>query len=454
MRAWQDAVFYHLYPLGAFGAPRENAGTSCPEPRIERLADWIPAMKALGADYVYLGPVFESESHGYDTVDYLTIDRRLGTNADLKRVVSVLRENGIAVVLDAVFNHVGRRHPIVQDVAARGSSSPYARWIAGYAPDRPGRGGLPFPYEGWNGHYNLVRLDTANPEVREYLLGVALFWIKEFGISGLRLDAADCLDRGFIRLLGDRCRSADSSFYLLGEAVHGDLYAPLLETGGLDSVTNYEAWKGLWSSYNDRNYFEIAWTLNRLFGDGGLIRGRFPYNFADNHDVDRVASLLRDPAGLYPLYALLFSMPGLPSLYYGSEYALRGKKAPGDDGPLRPELSPLGLEATGNNDLARAIGRFSEARRRSPALRRGTYRTLATESEGIAFARSFEGETVVAAINAGPARRSFSVRASDLSGLAARDLLDPSFSLRFDSLGSASIDVPPHWARWLSTAEI
>jgi len=449
---WKDAVFYHIYPLGAFGAPQENDGTSRPEPRIDRLREWIPAMKRIGAEYLYLGPVFESERHGYDTVDYLTVDRRLGSNDDLKRVCSLLRENGISVVPDAVFNHVGRRHPFVRDVAERGPSSPYARWIAGYSRVGPGRGGLPFTYEGWKGHYDLVKLDTANPEVREYLIGIALSWIEDFGISGLRLDAADCLDRGFIRLLGDRCRSVCPSFFMLGEAVHGDLYDPLLELGGLDSVTNYEAWKGLWSSYNDKNYYEISWTLNRLFGEGGLVKGKTLYSFADNHDVDRVASLIRDNRGLYPLYALLFSMPGIPSVYYGSEYAIVGKKGPGDDRPLRPEIIPDQLETKGNGDLVNAIGRFSAARRGSAALRRGSYRSLVTESEGLAFLRAYGSERVVVALNAGLTHRSFRICESELAGREMRDLLDGSYASRFDRAGCVVIDVPPHWTRWISVS--
>lgn len=444
------AVFYHLYPLGAFGAPRENDGSAPAEDRLIRLREWIPAMRKLGCTALYLGPVFESERHGYDTVDYSTVDRRLGTNRTLRRLSEELKDSGIALVLDAVFNHVGRRHPFVQDVAERGMASPYARWIAGYDPSRPGPGGLPFAYEGWKGHFDLVKLDTANPEVREYLVGVAESWIDEYGIAGLRLDAADCLDRGFMRLLGERCRSRRPGFFLLGEAVHGDHYAPLLSECGLDSVTNFESWKGLWSSYNDRNYFEIAWTLDRLFGPNGLCRGRHPYSFADNHDVDRVASLIRDPAGLYPLYALLFSMPGIPSVYYGSEYALRGARTPGDDAPVRPELDPVALAGSGSADLARAVARFSAARRASAALCRGEYRQLAVQGELIAFLRATGDQHVVVAVNGAADWRTVEVRVPEAAGRALRDLLDEDFRRCANGDGILSFDVPPHWTRWLA----
>lgn len=444
------SFFYHLYPLGALGAPRENDGISPAEDRLLGLRDWIPTMLDMGCTALYLGPVFESERHGYDTVDFRSVDRRLGTNRTLRLFADELRDAGIALVLDAVFNHIGRRHPFVRDVAERGPSSPYARWIAGYDPAGPGTGGLPFGYEGWKGHYDLVKLDTGNPEVREYLIGAAETWIDEYGIAGLRLDAADCLDRGFMKLLGERCRARRPGFFLLGEAVQGELYAPLMGECGLDSVTNFEAWKALWSSYNDRNYFEVAWTLDRLFGANGLCRGRYPYSFADNHDVDRVASLVRDPAGLYPLYALLFSMPGIPSIYYGSEYALRGARVPGDDAPVRPEIDPSALSGSGSADLARAIARFSAARRTSDALSRGDYRQLAVRSELIAFLRGAGAEKVVVAVNGSPEWRNVEVHVPDAAGRALWDLLDGDFRRSADSGGLVSFDVPPHWARWLA----
>ena len=462
-----DSVFYHIYALGALGAERRNDGKSVPAGRLARVIDWIPAMKRVCTEALILGPVFESESHGYDTVDYLAIDRRLGTNADLAAVSRTLAGNGIGLYLDAVLNHVGRSHRIVRDVAERGQSSDYAGWIAGYDPAGPGTGGLPFRYDGWKGHFDLVRLDTRKPEVRAYLTGVVLRWIDEFGLAGLRLDAADCLDREFMAGLGRQCREARPGFRLVGEVVHGDLYEAVLREGELDAVTNYEAFKGLWSSYNERNCHEIAWTLDRLFAEpsgsavpggwsgAGLCRGKALYSFADNHDVDRVASVLRDPVGLYPLYALLYSMPGSPSIYYGSEYGTGGKKSAGDDGPLRPYLEPAVLQRTGPHpDLADAIGRFAAARRGSTALRRGSYRRLAVAAESLVFERSLGGERVVAAVNMGANPVALEVPQPN-SGLGSAgrftDLLDPACVLEARG-GRLRIDVPPHWARWMSAA--
>jgi len=445
-----DAIFYHLYPLGALGvidAHRDPTVTPSP---LSRVADWIPRVQDVGANALWLGPVFESERHGYDTVDFFTVDRRLGTNEDLVKLAVRLRERGIALVLDAVFNHVGRTHPIVNEVVRLGATSPRSRWIAGFDPSRRGPGGLPFAYEGWAGHYDLVKLDTGNPDVREYLTNIALTWIEAYGIAGLRIDAANCIDRTFLRELGRRCRERVPDFFLLGESVHGDSYRPLLDEADLDSVTNFEAYKGLWSSYNDRNYHEIAWTLDRLFGAGGLCRGRLLYTFADNHDVDRVASVIRDSAGLYPLYGLMFAMPGIPSLYYGSEYGIGGRKAGGDDGPLRPSLDPAELpRAAPHPELARCIARFAAARRASPAVREGRYRALHITMEGLAFLRATHHDTAIIAVNGSAAPMAFPLRAPEPAGRTFVDLLDSSFRVAFDGEGAANIEVPPHWLRWL-----
>jgi cyclomaltodextrinase / maltogenic alpha-amylase / neopullulanase len=461
----EDATFYHIYPLGALGVinaktatpENENTGGTTNSAPLLRLVEWIPLLKRLGTNTLYLGPVFESEYHGYDTIDYLTVDSRLGSNTDLAALSATLMDHGIGLVLDAVFNHVGRNHPIVQDVIRKGTASSYAQWIADFDPTRQGPDGMPFSYRGWAGHYELVGLNTANAEVQEYLIGTALGWIDDFGVAGLRLDAADCLDLEFMRELGRRCREKDPEFFLIGEAVHGDGYAPMLSAGGLDAVTNYEAFKALWSSYNDRNYHEIAWTLNRLFGDEGLCRDRLLYSFADNHDVDRVASLIRDPAGLYPLYGLLFSMPGVPSLYYGSEFGIQGRKHDRDDSPLRPALDPDTLDRTAEHpDLAHAITRFSAARRASPAVRHGSYRLLAVDSQAIAFLRVEDSDPctgcVLIAVNGSTERIVLSVQLPESSATDFQDLLDPGYYVRQNKTGRLSIDIPSHWLRWLVPA--
>lgn len=448
----EDTILYHIYALGALGVldgPRDPAG---PAP-LSRLEGWIPAMRRVGANTMLLGPVFESEHHGYDTVDLLRVDSRLGSNRDLARLSERLRGEGMRLVLDAVLNHVGRSHPLVQEVAREGARSPKARWIAGYAPEKPGCGGLPFAYEGWKSHHDLVRLDTSNPEVRAWLTDSVMQWITEFGIAGLRLDAADCIDREFLRTLGERCRERDPSFLLVGEAVHGDHYAPLLRDSRLDAVTNYEAYKSLWSSHNDANFHELAWTLDRLFGTDGICRGRLLQTFVDNHDVDRAASTLRDPAHLYTLHGLLFAMPGIPSIYYGSEFGVAGRRAPGNDRPLRPFLDPETLPFQAPHpDLAGAIARFAAARRASKATRTGSYRRLHVDMAAIAFLRQDGDDLAAIAANAGGKEVSIPVKDAALAGRTLVDLLDEGFRIRCDAQGRAAIPVHPRWLRWLVPA--
>lgn len=444
-----DMFLYHIYALGTLGvldAPREAVS---PSP-LGRIVDWIPALRRVGANTLLLGPVFESEYHGYDTVDLLRVDPRLGTNRDLAELSRHLRGQGIGLVLDAVLNHVGRSHPLVREVVRDGRGSPKARWIAGYDPSGPGCGGLPFAYEGWKGHHDLVKLDTSLPEVREWLTETVFQWMDEFGIAGLRLDAADCLDGGFLRLLGERCRERDPSFLLLGEAVHGDHYPRLLGESGLDAVTDYEAYKSLWSSHNDANFHELSWTLERLFGEDGICEGRLLQSFADNHDVDRVASTLRDPSHLYTLYGILFSMPGIPSVYCGSEFGLAGRRAPGDDRPLRPFLDPrlLPFQAP-HPDLADAIARFAEARRASKACRVGNCRMVHVAMEQIAFLRGTPDDAAAIAVNASSTEAAIPVRDRSLAGRTFVDHLDRTCRVRFDATGAAFVPVPPRWLRWL-----
>ncbi len=326
MSFWYDeAVFYHIYPLGLCGAPQRNDFSTPPVARLERLLPWLDHIQSLGANALYLGPLFESSAHGYDTADYYHLDRRLGSDATLADLSREVHARRLRLVLDGVFNHVGRHFWAFRDVQARGQSSPYCDWFANLRFGERSPFGDPFSYESWSGHYSLVRLNLGSPAVREHLFGAVASWVRDFAIDGLRLDTADILDFDFMRALRAVCRGLKTDFWLMGEVIHGD-YCRWANPEMLDSVTNYECYKGLYSSLNDANYHEIAYALQRQAGVGGIYQGLKLYNFADNHDVTRVSSQLQSAAHLYPLYALLFSMPGMPSIYYGSEFGLLGEK--------------------------------------------------------------------------------------------------------------------------------
>lgn len=443
-----DAVFYHIYPLGLCGAPARNDFISAPVPRLAQLHDWIPHLRRLGVNALYLGPLFESSAHGYDTANYYEIDRRLGDRATLKALTADLHRNGIRLILDGVFNHVGRDFWAFRDVLQNGPSSPYCAWFDGLRFDACSPCGDPFTYQPWAGHYDLVRINPASAEARTHLLEAVRMWVDEFEIDGLRLDVADCLDADFMRALRTFTDRLRPDFWLMGEVVHGD-YRHWANPAMLHSVTNYEAYKGLYSSLADRNYFEIAYTLNRQFGPGGLYTGLPLYNFADNHDVDRVASRLPNSGLLFPLYFLLFTMPGVPSIYYGSEFGITGRRTSGSDAALRPALDLDALQqAAPIPGLAGDLARLSAVRQALPALRYGNYTPLHVAAQQLAFLRQWEQDSVVVVLNAAREPVNLDVRVP--SGFsAAVDVLNG--GERFTvSAGRLCVDgLYPGWGRVL-----
>lgn len=397
MEHWiNQAVIYHIYPLGFCGCPEYNPGGS-PVPRLDKLQDWIPHLKDLGVNTLYLGPVWQSVKHGYDTVDYYQLDCRLGDNDHFSVLCDTLHQNGFRVVLDGVFHHVGRDFWAFRDVRERGSDSPYCSWFQNLNFGSSSPMGDPFWYESWGGHYELVKLNLQNQEVRDHLLGAVGMWMDRFHIDGLRLDAADCVDTSFFHTLRSYTKSRDPEFWLMGEIIHGD-YTRWANSELLDSVTNYECWKGIWSAHNTKNYFEIAHSLHRQFGPGGIYRGLPLYNFTENHDVDRLASTLANPRHLFHAYTLLYTMPGVPSLYYGGEWAVEGKRTEWSDVDLRPclELSEM---ASRDQALCRHLMRLAELRAAFPALRVGDYENIVIKNQQLVFRRATSEQRVYVLLN-------------------------------------------------------
>jgi len=400
---WADsAIFYHIYPLGLTGAPANNDFKEPPLQRLDVLLAWLPHIRKLGANALYLGPIFRSTAHGYDTADYWHLDPRLGTDETLKYFVTAAHAAGLRVVLDGVFNHVGRDFWAFRDVLDKGATSQFCSWFAGLDFHGHSPYGDPFTYEAWSGCYDLVKLNLHNPDTRNHLLAAVGSWINDFDIDGLRIDAADVTDLGFLAALAGHAKAIKPDFWLFGEVVHGD-YRAWANPATLDSITNYECYKGLWSSLVSHNYFEIAYSLDRQFGPEGIYRGLPLYNFVDNHDQDRVASKLGETHLLAPLYLLLFTMPGRPSIYYGSEWGLRGVRGDGDDRPVRPALDLASAPALGSEpELASLITRLSAIRLASSALLGGDYREAFVAPEQLAFVRQSSDETVAVLINASP----------------------------------------------------
>lgn len=387
-----ENVFYQIYPLGFCGAPFENDGVL--EHRILKVNDWIPHIEKLGANAIYFSPVFESDTHGYNTRDYSKIDTRLGTNEDFQSVCKNLHKAGIKVVLDGVFNHVGRGFWAFQDVLEKRWDSPYKDWFhISFDGNSNYNDGL--WYEGWEGNYDLVKLNLRNEDVIQHIFSCIKGWVEEFDIDGLRLDVAYCLDHDFLRRLRSFCDGLKPDFFLVGETLHGD-YNQWMNDSMLHSVTNYECYKGLYSSFNSMNMFEINRSLLRQFGPDNwtLYKGKHLLSFVDNHDVTRVASILSNENHLPLIYALAFGMPGIPCVYYGSEWGAKARKEEGD-----PALRAC-FEKPKWNDLTTFISKLAEAKKHSNALNYGDFRSVLLTNRQCIFERKTDSERVLVAINA------------------------------------------------------
>ena len=387
-----ESVFYQIYPLGFCGAPFENDGVC--QSRINKVNDWIDHMTKLGINAIYFSPVFESDTHGYNTRDFRKIDCRLGTNEDFAAVCKNLHEAGIKVVLDGVFNHVGRGFWAFQDVLQNRESSPYKDWFhINFGGNSNYNDGL--WYEGWEGHYDLVKLNLNNPQVVDHILECVTQWVREFDIDGLRLDVAYCLDRNFMKRLRRHCDWVKEDFFLVGEIIHGD-YKQIVNDEMLQSCTNYECYKGMYSSFNSMNMFEICHSVKNMFGPENWCRcrGMELLNFVDNHDVTRVASVLTNPKHLPLIFGMLFAIKGIPCVYYGSEWGTKAEKKDGD-----PALRAC-FEKPEWNELTDLIAKLCEIRKGSKALAYGEISVPVLTNKQCIIERKFEDERILIAINA------------------------------------------------------
>ncbi|MDE7296892.1 MAG: maltodextrin glucosidase [Clostridia bacterium] len=393
---FDEGIFYQIYPLGFCGAERVNdfGGTSH---RLGKIEAEIPRLKELGITAVIFNPLFESERHGYDTIDFFRVDRRLGTNEEFKALVGKFHEAGIRVVLDGVFHHTGREFMPFKEVREKREGTDYRFWFqinfAGNSPYNDG-----FAYDNWEGHAELVKLRLENCDLQRYLMDAVRFWIDEFGIDGLRLDVCYSLPPWFMEMLRATVREKREDFFLVGEVIHCGNFAQNICPERLDSITNYECFKGMVSAFNSSNLFEIEHSLTRLFSSQpwALYTGKHMLNFLDNHDVLRVCTALKDGRNLLPLYTLLFTIPGIPCVYYGSEFGAEGDKSD-NDYRLRPCIDEV--DKTAHPEIAAHIRALAGIRKNSRALCYGSYAKVALANTNCAFERQIDGERVIAAFN-------------------------------------------------------
>ncbi len=413
-----ETVFYQIYPLGFCGAPYENDGKLAQS--ILKVKDWIPHLNKLNIGAIYFCPIFESDTHGYNTRDYRRIDTRIGTNEDFKELVKALHKAGIRVVIDGVFNHVGRGFFAFQDVLKNRWDSQYKDWFhISFDGNSCYNDGL--WYEGWEGNFDLVKLNLRNEQVIDYLLESVKYWIEYFDIDGIRLDVAYMVDRDFMRRLRGHCDSLKEDFFLVGEMIHGD-YNQLIQPDMLHSATNYECYKGMYSSFNSMNMFEIVHSLLRQFGPENwcMYRGEHLLSFVDNHDVSRIASNLNNERHLPLIYAMMFGMPGIPTVYYGSEWGAKAHKSEGD-----PALRAC-FDKPQWNELTDVIAALYKAKKESKALQYGDMKQLVLQNKYCIIERETDGDRVMIAVNAddNPVHVDFNARAGRAHDLITGDTID------------------------------
>jgi cyclomaltodextrinase len=395
MPEWvQDAVWWHVYPLGFVGAEREAPADGAVTSRLGRLTGWLDYVVELGANGLALGPVFASSTHGYDTVDHLRIDPRLGTDADFDALVAAAHDRGLRVLLDGVFNHVGREHPAFRAAREQGPDAPTAGW---FRLRRPGGPDAEPAYDTFEGHDQLIALDHSSAAVADLVTEVMTHWLDR-GADGWRLDAAYAVPTSFWATVLPRVRAAHPDAYVVGEVIHGD-YTQVVAESGMDAVTQYELWKAVWSSLNDGNLHELAHALGR---HDGFLETFVPLTFVGNHDVTRIASRLTDVRHLPHALAVLFTVGGTPSVYAGDEQAFTGVKedrAGGDDAVRPPfpdgpdELAPYGWPTY------RLHQELIGLRRRHRWLHRARTTPLHRDNRQLSYAVSGDGQRLVVALN-------------------------------------------------------
>lgn len=453
---------YHVFPLGALrntaDGVNSNANISCAAYRnICELTSLIPHLQSLRADSILLGPIFKSETHGYDVTDMYHLDPRLGNDDDLKQMVRDFHDAGFHVFFDAVWNHSSRHHFAYRDLREKGQNSPYAGWYRNPRFNAPNLCGDSFTVDCWAGFQELPAFNLRNPDVERELIHCAEYWMDEFGIDGIRIDAAEDMDLEFLRHLASACHQKRPDFWMMGEVVFGDPMRWL--EAGLNSVTNYQTYKSCWSSLNDGNMFELAYNLNQLFDDkSGTCKGARLQLFNENHDTNRIYSQLKNKQDNFVQHLLFYTLPGVPTIYYGEEFALNATKGGCDDWNLRPSLDLAKFAnqtPAGQENLLSEIRHLASVRLDCDALREGGYQQEFVHSKQLAFWRTHQNGDALVLINLQDAPVQFEIdlrnhftRTPKMNSLKnLRDLL----SNEFIKINNSKITVliPPKWGRIL-----
>ncbi len=392
-------IFYHIYPLGFFNTPKFGKDDHETKLRLAGIRDYYDHFRELGITAIQFGPVFESISHGYDTTDYMKIDHRLGTNDLFKQIVAELHEMDIKVIIDGVFNHVGREFEAFKDIQQYREQSWRKHWhYIDFSKNNPYNDG--FDYKNWEGHYELVKLNLQEKDVRDYLFSVAEYWLKEGNIDGWRLDVAYQIGSDFWRDFRKVCKNAKPDCFLVGEMIHGP-YTKWVGPELLDAGTGYQVYKSTWSALNSHNMYELKAVLERSFHpEWGLFKDTALLNFLGNHDTTRIRSILKDERCLYPAFIFLFTTNGIPKIYYGDEIGTFGVKTENSDEFVRQPMPKPG-EAWPNdgNNIFKHVQEMIRIRKNNHALIYGELIPFFAENNILAFLRRSSAQTILVLLN-------------------------------------------------------
>jgi glycosidase len=404
----QDAIFYQIFPdrfangdltndppnLQKWGSAPTVWGFQGGD--LRGIIQHFDYLLDLGITAIYLNPIFAATStHRYNTSDYYQIDPKLGTLADFRALLDTAHRNDVRIVLDGVFNHVGRGFFAFVDVLENGANSPYKGWfcIKDFPLDAY-NGGQPENYLGWWNHKDLPKLNTSNKQVRKYIFDVARYWIEQ-GIDGWRLDVPNEIDDdGFWAEFRQVVRAANRDAYLLGEI--WDVDPRWADDRHFDGLMNYPVRDALLAFFQSReNAVQFSERIT------GLFKAYKPENLSamyvplDTHDTERFKTVVGGNTDKLKL-AFLFQMafPGAPAIYYGDEIGLEGGKDP-DSRRAFPWK-----EVDWNQELRLWIKTLITLRKRTPSLRRGDYLGLLAKDGHYAFARTLGEDKVLVAMNA------------------------------------------------------
>ena len=386
----RDTVWYQIFPDRFCRSEASSCRTpwrTGPVTNEERFGGDLPGicekldyLAGLGINGLYLNPIFSADSvHKYDTRDYETVDPDFGTNEDLARLVRSAHQRGIRVMLDAVFNHCGASFGPWQDVLQKGPASRYWNWfmVNRWPAPAPGRDTRDSRYYSFAFVPSMPKLNTNEPEVMEYICGLCQRWVAEYGVDAIRFDVGNEVSHRLLKELHRRLRAIRPDVYLLGEIWHDA--SPWLEGDEYDGVMNYplqQAVKGFFA-HADRTARTLARDLQHCVGMYRRQTGQVMFNLLDSHDTDRLFTRAGSEDAFFQQLAMLFTLPGSPSIYYGTEIGLPG----GHDPDCRRCMPWDQLEEPENRRRIRQLQELIRLRRTAPALRESGLCFVQTEPE-------------------------------------------------------------------------